>query len=130
MSAAIGGIIASAFAELVTTAIAKLTGKHADDVPELAAIVERVVRDAMNAGIHQLEAKLEQEVAAIGLAFEIRALGDTLAGVDEWFRPKGTFPKLGIDVELVDEITEDDRKAERLRWDDLKTPVPDGSSGR
>ena len=94
MSAAIGGIIASAFTELVTLVIHKATGKHPDDDETLKALVERVVRDAMQSGLTELEDRMSHELAALGIVGSLYDLDIILRGVDDWFKPRGELPDI------------------------------------
>lgn len=114
--AAVGGIIASAFTELAANLVHKVTGKHPDETPALRELVERVVREAMTAGLQQLDERIQVEMAELGILVAANHLDDALRGAADWFKPKGEIPALGLDIEIVDEIPPPQS------WDDIKTP--------
>lgn len=126
----VAALIVAAFGEIAEGAVNRLTGRHPDDEPTLKEIAEKAVRKVVDVDKlkAELEAVLRQELEALGLVLATRDLVDQAQQVPHAFDPPAhrTIPQLGIDVELVKDVEQ--LEAERKDWDDVETPVPDGSS--
>jgi hypothetical protein len=101
------------------------------DVGDVVDKVKAELADELRDFEARVEAKLREQFAAVGLLIAATQIDEGPRAVLEAFDPPehGTIPKLGLDIEIVDEITDEDRAREKASWDSLKTP-PEGSSQR
>lgn len=105
MSAGLGTIIVTAFKELLGKAVDELKSKR----PELtAAQIEKLVDDAVEravtAAVAEIDDSIRRGIDALGVQVALNHLDSLLRNTDDWFRPKGLIPNLGISVE---EVTDD-----------------------
>lgn len=116
----VAGIAVAAFEELVGIVVHELTGK--DDHAGLEDTIKKIAREAFAAGEKAARDAARRELEALGLVVAFDELGDRAADVPHAFDPPAhpTVPQLGLDIEIVKETRPD--------WDDVATPVPDGSS--
>jgi hypothetical protein len=123
-------LVVAGLEELGELVVRELTGKGKDHAG-IEEAVKRAAREAFEAAKAKLVEAAKRELEVLGLAIAFDHLGRQAPDVLKAFDPPEhpTVPPLGLNIEQVDEITEDDRKAERLNWDNLKTP-PEGSSTR
>ncbi len=115
--------------ELVERLWNKLTGDTTSDTSKQAidAIVSRALGEVQPA-LDKLEEEFRLQAAQLELVIGLLGLADKANDVLDAFKVKGDFIQMGLPIEIVQEITDEDRAREQASWDSLVTPPPEGSS--
>ncbi len=122
--------ITAVVTDIVLEVIERIRGNSSDiTAKNVADIVADKVLEAVAV---MIKVELEKHAAALGMVIATRELVEAceavLSAIREAERAKPTFGSLP--VEIVTEITDEDRAREQATWDNLKTPPPEGSSER